>query len=278
MSSFWDWLFAHRSEMEVTVFGKSRIAVEWNIQKRILEDEFLIYYILQDRGIALLGGETEILEPSQCLWVNPGVKHSFSLFDPSQKLHLYHLRFRVAGQPLKTLFAEPYRIVFDSSELSILFALFYESHLMKAPFNTEVSYSLLQAITVTFRSKMEYSGKGDSSVGLSAEQKRLIRSFMDEQLERNPRPGELAEALGYTHDYFARLFKQAYGLPLKSWILHERLRHASELLLHTQLRVSEIADRLQFSDVYLFSKQFKAVHRASPLAYRKRFWGVAEES
>ena len=59
-------------------------------------------------------------------------------------------------------------------------------------------------------------------------------------------------------------------MPLKSWILRERLKCASEMLQNTHLRISEIAHRLGFNDVYIFSKQFKNHYREGPLAHRKR--------
>ena len=53
------------------------------------------------------------------------------------------------------------------------------------------------------------------------------------------------------------------------------MRLATVRLLETNSNISEIALQLGYRDVFLFSRQFKAVHGLSPKAYRHQHGAIA---
>jgi len=61
---------------------------------------------------------------------------------------------------------------------------------------------------------------------------------------------------------FLRLFSA-------TWLLQQRLRHAAVLLRESNARVSEVASKLGYSEIYLFSRQFRQMFGASPKKYRR---------
>lgn len=65
-------------------------------------------------------------------------------------------------------------------------------------------------------------------------------------------------------------FKSYIGLSVDDYIQHTKLKTARDLLLHTKLKVSEIAKRLNYYDLATFSKQFRIVYDLSPLQYRTK--------
>jgi AraC-like DNA-binding protein len=69
---------------------------------------------------------------------------------------------------------------------------------------------------------------------------------------------------------FTAEFKRIYGITFREFQIRVRLAIAKQLLVGTRLRVSEISDRLNYSDLGKFEKMFKRCLKVSPSAYRAR--------
>ncbi len=85
--------------------------------------------------------------------------------------------------------------------------------------------------------------------------------------------GELAQALGLSVSQLNRRFRASYGQsPKRYWAAH-RLGCAQAMLTSTRYPVQHIAQELQFSDAYYFSRWFKSQSGLSPNAFRRQFRG-----
>lgn len=87
-------------------------------------------------------------------------------------------------------------------------------------------------------------------------------------------PGQvtLAEAAKHVHmnpSYLSQLFKQQNGTNFIDYVTKLRLREAKRLLTSTTLRISEIAERLGYSDLAYFTNIFKKSCHITPSEYRK---------
>lgn len=82
----------------------------------------------------------------------------------------------------------------------------------------------------------------------------------------------LAEAANKVHlspSYFCKLFKKKTGTNFSDYIMNIRLQEASRLLEKTSLRISEIAERLGYTDLAYFSNSFKKLNGVTPSQFRK---------
>ena len=70
-------------------------------------------------------------------------------------------------------------------------------------------------------------------------------------------------------DYFSRAFRATVGQPPRTWLAEQRIQSAAAWLRESDLNVSEIADAMGYSDVFLFSQQFKKYVGVSPSTYRR---------
>jgi AraC-like DNA-binding protein len=68
----------------------------------------------------------------------------------------------------------------------------------------------------------------------------------------------------------SRVIIEHYGKPLYALVLEKKLTVACELLIETELSVSEIARRTNFETENYFFKKFKAAYGITPLQYRKK--------
>ncbi|MGH9192189.1 MAG: helix-turn-helix domain-containing protein [Acidimicrobiales bacterium] len=80
--------------------------------------------------------------------------------------------------------------------------------------------------------------------------------------------GELARRAHVSRGYLNRLFRAGFGLSAAAALERARCARAESLLLRTDLTVESIAHQCGFADPSHFSHRFKAIHGASPRAYR----------
>lgn len=60
------------------------------------------------------------------------------------------------------------------------------------------------------------------------------------------------------------------GMSPRTKLLYERIQVAAVTLLETQKSITQIAGDLGYTDIYLFSCQFKQITGYSPREFRKR--------
>lgn len=78
-----------------------------------------------------------------------------------------------------------------------------------------------------------------------------------------------AEHLGCNPQYLSRIYRQAYGNTLTEAIHRTRIAHACHLLLHSNLRVNEIARSCGLDDASYFLQLFKRHKGMTATAYRR---------
>jgi len=85
-----------------------------------------------------------------------------------------------------------------------------------------------------------------------------------------PRVSDLAARLHWSPAHFSRLFQLVVQQSPRDFLLHLRLSRARHLLTETSLSIGEIAERLDYADLFFFSRQFKAKTGVAPLQYRRQ--------
>jgi two-component system, response regulator YesN len=74
--------------------------------------------------------------------------------------------------------------------------------------------------------------------------------------------------------YFSQLFKQKTGQGFKDYVTHLRLDRAMELLRDSELKISDISERVGYPDVRHFSQIFRKKNGNTPSEYRQNASGA----
>ena len=106
---------------------------------------------------------------------------------------------------------------------------------------------------------------------------RRAESFIAENYTRKLSLKEIAGIAGLSPPYFSTIFKDEMGENLSKYLNRLRVEKASELLLNTDMTLSEIAANCCFEDQSWFSKIFKAFTGISPGKYRNQGGGVISD-
>ena len=111
--------------------------------------------------------------------------------------------------------------------------------------------------------------KGNNKVIEDKEMSKLL-SFLGANFKRRLTLGEISDAVCISKYHLCHKFKKCTGMTVFEYITEKRLSLAKELLINTNIPVSEICDETGFSDFSYFSKIFKESTGLSPSRYRKQ--------
>ena len=79
----------------------------------------------------------------------------------------------------------------------------------------------------------------------------------------------IADYVGVSKYHFSRVFKDVTSLTINQYINNLRCKQARQLLLTTELSVSEIAEQTGFRSVSYFTKAYKRLFSQTPTESRK---------
>ncbi len=95
-----------------------------------------------------------------------------------------------------------------------------------------------------------------------------LKKDIDRNLHQSISIDDLARTYHFSKTYLFRVFKQKFHISPHQYLLERKVEKAKILLMNPDMKVSEIADLLDFSDESHFSKVFKRLTGISPKQYR----------
>lgn len=231
---------------------------------------FLLIICLQGDGSVIVDDHVARLTPGYALLVTPLQFHHYARFAAGKLLWLFisfelddveamsSLRGRVLElTPLQITclrqLAEHYAALSGrreaSPEITILAALILEKFR---------SASMLHTVTPTEPPTI--------ARGLIQEVARYVHLHVSEAIHIP----DVARAVGLSESHLRARFHAAAGLGLGAYIRRLRLHRARTMMLATELRLKEIAERCGYDSIYTFSRAFHREMGLSPSRYRSR--------
>ena len=95
-----------------------------------------------------------------------------------------------------------------------------------------------------------------------------VISYIYENLAEDMSLDELARIAGFEKNYFLRKLKKRTKQTPMNFIKEKRIEKAKELLLYSDMNISQIAIATGFKTIHYFSKVFYETTGARPLNYR----------
>jgi len=103
---------------------------------------------------------------------------------------------------------------------------------------------------------------------------RQMIEFLEEHYAEEVTPALLTKYFPYSRSYFCRLFRRTFGMTFSNYLNHFRIQRAMSDFMNRDLdkmpTVSEIAERVGFTDSCYFTHVFKDYVGLSPSAYIKK--------
>ncbi|WP_028986628.1 response regulator transcription factor [Thermicanus aegyptius] len=93
--------------------------------------------------------------------------------------------------------------------------------------------------------------------------------FIDQHLKEEISLKDVAEYVHLNPSYFSVLFKEQVHLTFSEYITRRRMQRAKELLITTNLPISEVAEEAGYKTTKYFIKLFKEIEGITPSVYRR---------
>lgn len=115
----------------------------------------------------------------------------------------------------------------------------------------------------------KYSKSQETTLPIADKEMEEAAYFISSHLNENISLTLMAERCCMSNSYFSKRFKHVTGFGFKEYQNAVRIRHACDLLLTTDLSVTQISEKCGFTDSNYFGDAFRKAKKMSPREYRK---------
>ena len=98
-----------------------------------------------------------------------------------------------------------------------------------------------------------------------------LMNYIDTHIFTMKNLQELSIATDYSYGYLSALFKSTTSITLSAYFQEKKLDTARTLLTDNKLSITEVAEMLNYSSVYAFSKAFRSYYGMSPRRFLQEF-------
>lgn len=218
----------------------------------------LVYYV-SGSGKGHIGKTKYTYGPNQFLIVEPGCPHD-EYRNTSTDVIFTCFRYENGSFRLKNGL---YNDTHDLKLYKLLTDMIYELNSMHPYYdmklNALLTESIVEAGRVTGAAAVPES---DSKVAYAM---LYIQQYHGEKIDH----AQLAATMGYSYDYFRRLFKASTGYSLMQYVVRSRIERAKEMLAHSRDPITQIALECGFFNSSQFCTMFKKETGLSPGRYRQ---------
>ena len=141
----------------------------------------------------------------------------------------------------------------------------------RLPDNAQERYCVFKSVELLYLlcSEMPASDESKSeSAGISYRMLK-IREYMQEHLSEKITIQLLCREFLVSPTFLKENFRRAYGIPVHTWLIRQRIRRARELIFTTQLPIQKIAQIVGYESISRFNAAFKEYYGITPGQCRK---------
>ncbi|MDF2725558.1 MAG: hypothetical protein K0Q59_5235 [Paenibacillus sp.] len=216
-------------------------------------------YTVEQTSMTLTKGDVVV--------VRPGIVRSGSdgQHPPHQKYSAHFVLDPSAEAMLGSVFAVKGYILFKTGKLEYLrqhFHQLYQAWNDKSPYGEMICCGL---VTELFGNVLQELGQANmSSAKLNAAQK--LEDYIFKHYKEDITITQLAELVQLSPNYVISIFKEKNKQTPMEFVHQLRISIAQDLLLHTDMNISEVSDHLGFCAPSYFNRVFKKVAGKPPSA------------
>ncbi|GGG13983.1 helix-turn-helix domain-containing protein [Paenibacillus aceti] len=111
----------------------------------------------------------------------------------------------------------------------------------------------------------------EKSQPAQAEQIRQLTQYIHEHYDQDISLQHCADRMEMNTFQVSRLFKKHTGQNFVDYVIQYRIEQAKSMLMDTDMRIQDIADKLRYNSVQSFIRTFKKTTGMTPGQYRKQF-------
>ncbi|UXI01419.1 AraC family transcriptional regulator [Photobacterium sp. TY1-4] len=99
---------------------------------------------------------------------------------------------------------------------------------------------------------------------------RTLDAYLDRHLSSSLSNAAIAQAMHLSESHFYCLCQRQFGMTPQQYVMQRRMRRARQLLLETQMPLTELAAEVGFAQLSGFSRAYKRFYSQTPSVTRRR--------
>lgn len=223
-----------------------------------IHKHFELVYVVSGEIILFVGDRKETLSEGMYALIFPNQIHSYSTLVSS------YVSVCVFSEDLIAKFSKETKELIGTQS-SFICEKSTNDYLVPRLFETTsppiyIIKSCLYAICYEFLNQVKLVKKAEGEDILMLN----MLTYITKNYTENITLGSLSTALGYEKHYISRFFHQNIHMNYKTFINNYRVEHATNLLLHSDLSITEIAMASGFQSVRSFNRVFKEITGKEP--------------
>ena len=227
---------------------------------------YLLHFILDGRWVFHVNGHVYPLQKNQAFIIKPGEK-TYYLAD--QKDPWSYLWFAFDGRDVPNILQDcgllgelPYTSYTQDKQLLAAF----NSVIQQLERKEENDYMLMGDLFHIFgHLSRTYHASCHNSANIYLQH---ALNFIHNNYRRDIKVQDIADYAQVERSYLYRLFMEEFQISPKEYLIRQRLQCAMDLLAHSDLNTTEIADAAGFSDASAFCRHFRRHTGFTPRHYR----------
>lgn len=233
---------------------------------------FMLLFCLHGEGSVIVDDHVARLKPGSALLVTPHQFHHYARFTGGKLLWLF-LSFELDdAEELSSLRGRVLKIT--PFQFTCLRQLTERYVALRGKQVATPEITILTAILVEeFRTASAQSQEAKLAPSRSGPARSIIQDvarYVHLHATEAIRIPDIAKAVGYSESHLRARFYSLVGIGLGAYIRKLRLHRARTMMLSTELRLKEIAERCGYDSIYTFSRAFRQEMGESPSHYRQR--------
>lgn len=215
----------------------------------------------------LLGDTLYDATEGDIFFLPPGVPHD--LRSTYGILTTYETKFDVSEELAVLLSAVPLKLSGGRSRIRELMRLAVEEGMERLPHHRElITLSIESALYLLSRSHLPAGGAHTSAPVTNDAAVEQVLRYLALHLDERITLASLAAHFSFSREYLCRRFTAQIGVSPIRYLNDLRVERSRELLVETDMTVTEIAEALGYSGIHYFSRAFKRKMGISPQGYR----------
>jgi AraC family transcriptional activator of pobA len=246
-------------------------------------DFYEVLYLSNGSGFHIIDSNKYEIKPPCIFFLSPGQAHRLELSsDIDGFIFLFTAEFYLVNQNNKNKLLEfpfffsvsqnnPPLLIQDKGDDDFLRMLLQKglNEFEKEEVSNETIHAILELLLLAcnnlYPDELISVQKGKGQI--------FVKNFLkliEENYQKNLSITEYAKMLAVSPNHLTQMVKQITGKTSIELLQEKLIVETKRLLIHTNLTVSEISDRMNFDDQSYFTKYFKNKTGITPLQYRKQ--------